>query len=149
MMPPKKMKLDGAQKAAILLMAMGDEFTRGIFKGLNEYEIRTIGKRMAELENVSIPVDTVQEIMHDFQELNREMSGVTGKGMDFLESSLVAALGAEKAKPIIDSINLSTEYDDLMQQPWLHSGMKVKIASGLAAAIFASSAEKSSCVSGT
>jgi len=28
---------------------------------------------------------------------------------------------------IIDSINLSTEYDDLMQQPWLHSGMKVKI----------------------
>lgn len=28
---------------------------------------------------------------------------------------------------IIDSINLSTEYADLMQQPWLHSGMKVKI----------------------
>lgn len=28
---------------------------------------------------------------------------------------------------IIDSINLSTEYDALMKQPWLHSGMKVKI----------------------
>ncbi|MFN3843092.1 MAG: acetylglutamate kinase [Rehaibacterium terrae] len=28
---------------------------------------------------------------------------------------------------IIDSINLSTEYDELMSQPWLHSGMKVKI----------------------
>jgi flagellar motor switch protein FliG len=109
MAQPKKMKLDGPQKAAILLMAMGDEFTRGIFKGLNEYEIRTIGKRMADLENVSIPVDTVQEIMQEFQELNREMSGVTGKGMDFLESSLVAALGAEKAKPIIDSINQATD----------------------------------------
>src|SRR3546814_6817906 len=28
---------------------------------------------------------------------------------------------------LIDSINLSTEYDDLMAQPWLHSGMRVKI----------------------
>ncbi len=28
---------------------------------------------------------------------------------------------------IIDSINLSTEYDELLAQPWLHSGMRVKI----------------------
>lgn len=28
---------------------------------------------------------------------------------------------------LIDSINLSTEYDELMHQPWLHSGMKLKI----------------------
>jgi acetylglutamate kinase len=28
---------------------------------------------------------------------------------------------------LIDSINLSTEYDELMRQPWLHSGMRVKI----------------------
>ncbi len=28
---------------------------------------------------------------------------------------------------VIDSINLSTEYAELIQQPWLHSGMRVKI----------------------
>jgi acetylglutamate kinase len=28
---------------------------------------------------------------------------------------------------LIDSINLSTEYEDLMRQPWLHSGMRVKM----------------------
>ncbi len=28
---------------------------------------------------------------------------------------------------LIDSINLSTEYAELIQQPWLHSGMKLKI----------------------
>ncbi len=28
---------------------------------------------------------------------------------------------------IIDSINLSSEYDHLMTQPWLHSGMRVKL----------------------
>jgi bifunctional N-acetylglutamate synthase/kinase len=28
---------------------------------------------------------------------------------------------------VIDSIHLSTEYEELMKQPWLHSGMRVKI----------------------
>lgn len=28
---------------------------------------------------------------------------------------------------VIDSINLSTEYEELVAQPWLHSGMRVKI----------------------
>jgi len=28
---------------------------------------------------------------------------------------------------LIDSINLSTEYDELMHKPWLHSGMKLKM----------------------
>ncbi len=28
---------------------------------------------------------------------------------------------------VIDSINLSTEYEDLMQQPWINGGMRVKI----------------------
>ncbi|MDB6162621.1 MAG: acetylglutamate kinase [Xanthomonadaceae bacterium] len=28
---------------------------------------------------------------------------------------------------LIDSINLSTEYEELLKQPWLHSGMRVKI----------------------
>jgi bifunctional N-acetylglutamate synthase/kinase len=28
---------------------------------------------------------------------------------------------------IIDSINLSTEFDHLIQQPWLHSGMRLKV----------------------
>lgn len=31
------------------------------------------------------------------------------------------------AGAIIDSINLSTEYDTLMAEPWLHSGMRLKI----------------------
>ena len=31
------------------------------------------------------------------------------------------------AGKIIDSINLSSEYEHLMQQPWLHSGMRLKL----------------------
>ena len=33
----------------------------------------------------------------------------------------------DEAGKVIDSINLSTEYDHLMQQPWIEGGMRVKI----------------------
>jgi len=102
-------KLDGPQKAAIFLMAMGDEFSRAIFKGLSEYEIKLIGKRMASMEDVTIPVDTVQSIMDEFQQMNAEVSGITGKGLDYLRDALVSALGNEKAKPIMESISQATD----------------------------------------
>jgi acetylglutamate kinase len=43
-------------------------------------------------------------------------------GLASLEGGLLDGEGR-----VIDSINLSTEYEHLMQQDWLHSGMKVKI----------------------
>jgi flagellar motor switch protein FliG len=98
-------KLDGPQKAAIFLMAMGDEFTQVVFRGLADHEIRLLGKRMADLEDVTISVDTVQNIMDEFQQLSSEVSGVTGKGIDYLRDALVSALGQDKAKPILDSIS--------------------------------------------
>jgi acetylglutamate kinase len=59
---------------------------------------------------------------------------------DFAANELVRALQPYKivfltetgglldgAGKVIDSINLSSEYEHLMAQPWLHSGMRVKI----------------------
>ena len=104
-----KKQLDGPQKAAIFLMAMGDEFTQHIFKGLTDHEIKLLGKRMATLEDVTIPVDVIRGIMDEFQRMSSQMSGVTGKGLGYLKESLVSALGPEKAKPILDAIAQATD----------------------------------------
>ncbi|HOS97521.1 MAG TPA: flagellar motor switch protein FliG [Deltaproteobacteria bacterium] len=101
----KLKKVDGPQKAAIFLMAMGDDFTRAIFKGLTDHEMMLLGRRMAALEDVTIPVDTVRTIMDEFEQLSNEVSGVTGKGIGYLRDALVSALGQDKAKPILDSIS--------------------------------------------
>ena len=102
-------RLDGPQKAAIFLMAMGDEFSQNIFRGLTEYEIKLLGKRMAGLDDVTIPSVTVQDIMDEFQKKSSEVSGITGKGMDHLKDALISALGDDKAKPIIESITQATD----------------------------------------
>ena len=102
-------KLDGPQKAAILLMAMGGDFIRDIFKGLSDYEIELLGKRMASLEDNTIPVNTVRSIMEEFHKKTSEVSGITGKGLDYLEKSLIDALGESKARPLLTSISQSTD----------------------------------------
>jgi flagellar motor switch protein FliG len=104
-MMAKLKKVDGPQKAAIFLMAMGDEFSSAVFKGLTEHEMKLLGKRMAALEDVTISVETVQSIMDEFQQLSSEVSGVTGKGIDYLRNALVTAIGQDKAKPILESIS--------------------------------------------
>jgi flagellar motor switch protein FliG len=98
-------KVDGPQKAAIFLMAMGDEFTREVIRGLNEHEVMTLGRRMAALEDTTIPVDTVRGVMDEFEQLSNEVSGVTGKGFNYLKDALLSALGPDRAKPILDSIS--------------------------------------------
>jgi len=105
----KMQKLDGPQKAAVFLMAMGDDFAKEVFKGLTDYEIKALGKRLARLEDITIPVETVQEIMTEFQKKSTEVSGVTGKGFDYLKDALVDALGDDKAKPILESIAQATD----------------------------------------
>ena len=104
-----KKQIDGPQKAAVFLMAMGDEFTRSVFKDLAEHEIKLLGKRMASLEDVTIPVDVIEDVMDEFQRLSSQVSGVTGKGLGYLREALVSALGPDKAKPIIDSIYQATD----------------------------------------
>lgn len=101
----KLKKVDGPQKAAIFLMAMGDDFTKAVFKGLTDHEMMLLGRRMAALEDVTIPVDTVRSIMDEFEQLSGEVSGVTGKGITYLRDALVSALGQDKAKPILESIS--------------------------------------------
>jgi flagellar motor switch protein FliG len=105
----KLKKVDGPQKAAIFLMAMGDDFTQAVFKGLTDHEMMLLGRRMATLEDVTIPVDTVRTIMDEFEQLSGEVSGVTGKGITYLRDALVSALGQDKAKPILDSISLAMD----------------------------------------
>jgi len=104
-----KKQLDGPKKAAIFLMAMGDEFTQNVFKGLADYEIKLLGKRLASLEDVTIPMDVIQSVMDEFQQLSTQVSGVTGKGLGYLKETLVSALGPEKARPILDAIAQATD----------------------------------------
>jgi len=101
--------MDGIKKAAILLMTMGDNFMKEVFKGLSDNEIELLGKSMSGLESVTVPIATVNEVMDEFKKKCSEISGITGKGVEAIKNTLIEALGEERARPIMETISLASD----------------------------------------
>ena len=60
------MELTGKQRIAVLLLAMGDQFTSDVFKRMDRQEIAEISKAIVDLEPV--PREDVEEVLRDFHE---------------------------------------------------------------------------------
>jgi bifunctional N-acetylglutamate synthase/kinase len=109
-----------------------DYIDRDTFGMVGRVERVNLAPLEASLRVGSIPVIASLGETPDGQILN--------VNADFAANELVRALEPYKIifltgtggllddrQRIIDSINLSTEYEHLMAQPWLHSGMRLKI----------------------
>lgn len=60
-------KYTGPQKAAILLLAFGEEISAEIFKHMTEFEIKRIGSAMSELGRVDS--DAIDAVMEEFYQI--------------------------------------------------------------------------------
>ncbi len=101
-MAPKKkdkeesdQKLNGAEKAALLLNTLGDHATSTILKHLKDNDIRRILTLMSKTKKAAIPL--IREVMQDFYKSLNEESEMIFKG-DLAKDSLIASLGEERAK---------------------------------------------------
>jgi len=111
-------KLKGPQKAAIFLLAMGEEFASSFFKRLDEPSIKEIGKYMSEINHISSDVlnGVIEEFLGNFvNDLNLHVSG-----RSFLEQVISKSLDGGRAREICKSIGQevkSTPFDDLSVVP--------------------------------
>jgi len=89
----------GVRKAAILILALGDELAREIFKRLGEDEIRQLGLAASQLDNV-----TSTEVIEVFQEFTETFQGgyVPEMGAGGVFHIMVErALGADRARALL------------------------------------------------
>lgn len=94
-------KLTGAQKAAILMMAMEEENATKIFNMMTDEEIKEISSTMSSLGTVSS--DTVERLFLDFVE-SMGSSGVVVGTFDSTERLLMKALGKDRVDGIMEDI---------------------------------------------
>ncbi len=94
-------KLSGAQKSAILMMAMEEENATKIFNMMSDEEIKEISSTMASLGTVSS--ETVERLFLDFVE-NMSSSGVVVGTFDSTERLLMKALGKDRVDGIMEDI---------------------------------------------
>ena len=96
-----KGKISGQQKAAIFMMALGEEAAVKLFSLMEEDEIREISNIMSSLGQV--PADTAEKLFLEFNE-QVSASGALVGNYDSTERLLVKALGKGRVDSIMEEI---------------------------------------------
>lgn len=109
--------LDGAQKAAILLMSIGEGPAAEIMKLLGPREVQKIGVAMTGLEVVS--PGNVKTAILEFIDMVRSYTGIGIGNEEYIRSVLTDALGDDKASSMIDRILLGGHTKGLESLKWM------------------------------
>jgi flagellar motor switch protein FliG len=108
---------EGTERAAILLLTLGEGEAAQILKHMSAKEVQRVGAAMAKMKNVSR--SEVEQVVSEFT-TNVEAQTSVGVGADeFLRKALVNALGEDKAAAIIDRISIGRSTKGLEALKWL------------------------------
>lgn len=92
----------GPEKAAILLMSLGEQDAAEVLKLMGPKEVQKIGTVMANLSNVSR--NQVGQVLGNFIQSVGEQTGMGVGNEDYIRKMFKVALGEEKASGVIDRI---------------------------------------------
>jgi len=109
--------LDGAQRAAILLLSLGEADAAEVLRHMNPKEVQKIGLAMANVSSISR--EQVMAVMDEFTSI---LDGQTSLGIgtdDYIRSVLLQALGEDKAGGLIDRILLGRNTTGLDTLKWM------------------------------
>jgi flagellar motor switch protein FliG len=95
-------KLTGGQKAAVLMVTLGDETASNIFKYLEEDEIQTISREIAITKHVQPEV--AEEVLEEFHTMTQARSYISQGGIEYAKKLLIKSVGPEVARKIIDRL---------------------------------------------
>ena len=103
--------MTGSEKAAILLLYLGNEVTAKVFEHMDDDQIKRISKAMASLGHISRAI--IKEVVDDFTTVINPESGIFSQGEEFVQKILEKALGADKASILMEELKASS-YGDLV-----------------------------------
>jgi flagellar motor switch protein FliG len=108
---------NGVERAAILLLTLGESEAAEILKHLGAKDVQRLGRSMAELSNVSR--DEVRTVLGDFTSAVEQQTSVGVGSDEFVRRVLVHALGEEKAASLMDRISLGGQRKGLDALKWM------------------------------
>ncbi|HAZ37939.1 MAG TPA: flagellar motor switch protein FliG [Clostridiaceae bacterium] len=102
-----KEKLTGIQKTAILFITLGPDASAPILKRLPDNDIQRITFEIANMQKIK--KDQRDEVLQEFVELNKAKDYIMEGGFEYAKNLLSKALGAQKAKEIIEQVSEITQ----------------------------------------
>ncbi|HLU77031.1 MAG TPA: flagellar motor switch protein FliG [Burkholderiales bacterium] len=116
---------DGLNRAAILLLSLGEQEAAEVFKFLGPKEVQKLGAAMAKLKNVKR--EKIEEVLEAF---HADTNVQTSLGMDsneYIRSVLTRALGEERATHLIDRILQGGDTSGIEGLKWMEAGMVAEL----------------------
>ena len=99
--------LNGRQKAAIFLVAVGEEISAKIMEQMREDEIEKLVFEIARTETVESELK--EAVLQEFQDLMAAQNFITTGGIDYARGLLEKSLGSQKAIEVINRLTSSLQ----------------------------------------
>ncbi|MBS1218833.1 MAG: flagellar motor switch protein [Proteobacteria bacterium] len=110
-------KITGIERAAILLLSLGEQDAAAVLMHMGPKEVQKVGSAMATLSNVS--KDQVAAVLQDFATTVDNQTALGVGSEDYIRKVLVSALGEDKAGGVIDRILLGRNTKGLEALKWM------------------------------
>ncbi len=118
-MPEVAKSRGGVERAAILLLTLGETEAAEILKHMGAKDVQRLGRSMAEL--TSVTRDEVRSVLNTFTTELESQTALGVGGDEFVRRVLVSALGDEKANSLMDRIRLGGQRKGLEALKWMDS----------------------------
>jgi flagellar motor switch protein FliG len=92
----------GVKKAAILMVALGEQLSAEVLKNLDEDEVEIIGREVARLQHLE--VETAETVLEEFYQMSVAHAYVLKGGLDYARKILMNAYGPEQSKKMFDRL---------------------------------------------
>jgi flagellar motor switch protein FliG len=99
--------LPGIRKAAILMIAMGDEVGRKILQNLPETDVQRLTEELAQLKNIS--PDLSFAVVEEFYEMLETQRYMMHGGLDYANKLLVDSFGKQRAEDLMELVKRAHE----------------------------------------
>ncbi|GAA4215366.1 flagellar motor switch protein FliG [Sphingomonas endophytica] len=107
----------GVERAAVLMMLVGEEEAAAILQKLDPEEVRKLGTAMFAVADVS--EDEVELVLDDFVGKARERTGITFNPGPKVEAVMTRALGRDKAESVLAQITPAEAVCEIDLLDWL------------------------------
>jgi flagellar motor switch protein FliG len=99
--------LSGPKKAAILLVALGEDAATAVYRSLSEQEIQQVTQEIAELDYVD--PETAGRVLQEYHKLTLTQDYLSQGGTEYATRLLVKAFGEDGARNLLDQVSRAQE----------------------------------------
>ncbi len=108
-MPGKSDRLSGTEKAAILLLTLGEGRAGDILSRLDDREVQLLGQKISKLEY--IPVKQMASVLEEFTRMMETPEAMVVRGDQFFKNTISRSMDLKRQEDLLDKLDLETSPD--------------------------------------